>query len=157
MKIRRFFAPDMRRAIQLVRAEHGADAVILSSRAVDGGMEIISAVDYDEELVAQMFQPRARARGDEAPEIAASAAPTETTPSGAAEREMAAETPAAAAADGERSAVAANVDLSEHAALAARADAALAAVERLAGAATDSAAAVRESLTPTLAAGGASE
>ena len=64
MKIRRFFAPDMRRAIQLVRAEHGADAVILSSRAVDGGMEIISAVDYDEELIAQMMQPGARARAD---------------------------------------------------------------------------------------------
>lgn len=62
MKIRRFFAPDMRRAIQLVRTEHGADAVILSSRAVDGGMEIVSAVDYDEELIAQMIQPGVRAR-----------------------------------------------------------------------------------------------
>ena len=66
MKIRRFFAPDMRRAIQLVRAEHGADAVILSSRAVDGGMEIISAVDYDEELIAQMIQPGSRPRQDAA-------------------------------------------------------------------------------------------
>ncbi|HEX6999672.1 MAG TPA: flagellar biosynthesis protein FlhF [Gammaproteobacteria bacterium] len=55
MKIRRFFAPDMRRAIQLVRNEQGADAVILSSRSVDGGVEIVSAVDYDEALVAQML------------------------------------------------------------------------------------------------------
>ncbi|HEY8519076.1 MAG TPA: flagellar biosynthesis protein FlhF [Gammaproteobacteria bacterium] len=55
MKIRRFFAPDMRRAIQLVRNEQGADAVILSSRSVDGGVEIVSAVDYDEALVAEML------------------------------------------------------------------------------------------------------
>ncbi|MBN1240829.1 MAG: flagellar biosynthesis protein FlhF [Gammaproteobacteria bacterium] len=61
MKIRRFFAPDMRRAIQQVRNEQGADAVILSSRAVDGGVEIVSAVDYDHELVAQMTRPAAPA------------------------------------------------------------------------------------------------
>src|SRR5690606_27993473 len=71
MKIKRFFAPDMRRAIQLVRAEHGADAVILSSRAVDGGMEIISAVDYDEELIAQMTRPGSRPRQDAAVDAAA--------------------------------------------------------------------------------------
>src|SRR5690606_30824044 len=59
MKIRRFFAPDMRRAIQQVRTEQGADAVILSSRAVEGGIEIVSAVDYDHELVAQMARPSA--------------------------------------------------------------------------------------------------
>lgn len=74
MKIRRFFAPDMRRAIQLVRTEHGADAVILSSRAVDGGMEIISAVDYDEELIAHMIQPSARAKDGAADERSSDAA-----------------------------------------------------------------------------------
>jgi len=54
MKIKRFFAPDMRRAIAQVRSEHGADAVILSSQMVDGGVEIISAVDYDQGLVSQI-------------------------------------------------------------------------------------------------------
>jgi len=51
MKVKRFFAPDMRQAISLVREAQGADAVILSNRQVDGGVEIISAVDYDESLL----------------------------------------------------------------------------------------------------------
>ncbi len=53
MKVRRFFAPDMRQAIRLVREAQGPDAVILSNRKVDGGVEIIAAVDYDESLMAQ--------------------------------------------------------------------------------------------------------
>jgi flagellar biosynthesis protein FlhF len=51
MKVKRFFAPDMRQAIRLVREAQGADAVILSNRNVDGGVEIISAVGYDESLL----------------------------------------------------------------------------------------------------------
>ncbi len=51
MKIKRIFARDMRQAIAKVRDEHGPDAVILSSRKVDGGVEVISAVDYDERAV----------------------------------------------------------------------------------------------------------
>lgn len=50
MKVKRFFASDMRQAIRMVRDELGADAVILSNRKVDGGVEIVSAVDYDEAL-----------------------------------------------------------------------------------------------------------
>lgn len=57
MKIRRFFAQDMRQAIRLVRDEQGPDAVILSSRKVEGGIEIVSAVDYDQELVSRMVEP----------------------------------------------------------------------------------------------------
>jgi len=48
MKIKRFFAADIRQAIQLVRKELGADAVILSNKKVDGGVEIMAALDYDE-------------------------------------------------------------------------------------------------------------
>lgn len=48
MKIRRFFAPDMRQAIRLVRDEQGPEAVILSSRRVESGVELVTAVDYDE-------------------------------------------------------------------------------------------------------------
>ncbi|MCW8874259.1 MAG: flagellar biosynthesis protein FlhF [Gammaproteobacteria bacterium] len=51
MKIKRFFAADMRQAIRKVREEQGPDAVILSNRKVDGGVEIVSAVDYDEALI----------------------------------------------------------------------------------------------------------
>ena len=50
MKVKRFFAPDMRQAIQKVREDQGPDAVILSNRQVDGGIEIIAALDYDEAL-----------------------------------------------------------------------------------------------------------
>jgi len=50
MKVKRFFAPDMRQAIKMVRDEQGPDAVILSNRQVDGGIEIVAAVDYDESL-----------------------------------------------------------------------------------------------------------
>jgi len=47
MKIKRYFAPDIRQAIRKVRDEQGPDAVILSNRKVDGGVEIVAAVDYD--------------------------------------------------------------------------------------------------------------
>ena len=51
MKIKRYFAADMRQAIRKVREEQGPDAVILSNRRVEGGIEIVAAVDYDEALV----------------------------------------------------------------------------------------------------------
>lgn len=52
MKIKRFFAPDIRQAMRLVREEQGPDAVILSNRRVDGGVEIVAAIDYDERLLS---------------------------------------------------------------------------------------------------------
>lgn len=54
MKIKRFMAADMRQAIRQVRDVLGADAVILSSRPVDGGIELMAAVDFDAELVSDM-------------------------------------------------------------------------------------------------------
>lgn len=50
MKIKRFFAADMRRTILKVRETLGPDAVILSNKRVEGGIEIVAAVDYDESL-----------------------------------------------------------------------------------------------------------
>ena len=52
MKIKRYTAPSMRAALALVRAEQGPDAVILSSRRSEEGIEVIAAVDYDEALFA---------------------------------------------------------------------------------------------------------
>jgi flagellar biosynthesis protein FlhF len=52
VKIKRYMAPSMRVALDQVRAEQGADAVILSSRRVQEGIEVIAAVDYDEALMA---------------------------------------------------------------------------------------------------------
>ena len=53
MKIKRFVATDMRQAMRDVRAEQGADAVILSTRRLEEGIEIIAAVDYDESLMRE--------------------------------------------------------------------------------------------------------
>ncbi|MBL4744091.1 MAG: flagellar biosynthesis protein FlhF [Cycloclasticus sp.] len=51
MKIKRFFAPDMREALRLVKEELGADAVILSNNRVDNGVEVVAAKDYDEQAI----------------------------------------------------------------------------------------------------------
>ena len=51
MNIKRYFAPDMRQAIRKVREEQGPDAVILSNRRVESGVELVVAVDYDESLL----------------------------------------------------------------------------------------------------------
>jgi len=51
MKIKRFTAPDMRQAMCLVREDQGPEAVILSTRRIAGGIEVIAAIDYDESLV----------------------------------------------------------------------------------------------------------
>ncbi|WP_177420478.1 flagellar biosynthesis protein FlhF [endosymbiont of Lamellibrachia barhami] len=47
MKIKRFFAPDMRQALKSVRDTLGSDAVILSNKSVEGGVELVAAMDYD--------------------------------------------------------------------------------------------------------------
>ena len=58
MKIKRYTAVSMRAALALVRAEQGPDAVILSSRRGEDGIEVIAAVDYDEALfIAATRQP----------------------------------------------------------------------------------------------------
>jgi flagellar biosynthesis protein FlhF len=64
MKIKRFVAADMRQAMRQVRDEQGPDAVILSTRRMDDGIEIIAALDYDEALVREAgfgFEPPAPA------------------------------------------------------------------------------------------------
>lgn len=48
MKIKRFFAKDMRAALAQVKETLGSDAVIMSNKKVNGGIEIVAAVDYDE-------------------------------------------------------------------------------------------------------------
>jgi len=61
MKIKRFHAPDMRTAFRLVRGEQGPQAVILSSRRLDDGVEVVAATDYDEALVQQAVRTPRRA------------------------------------------------------------------------------------------------
>ncbi|MCL9774508.1 flagellar biosynthesis protein FlhF [Vibrio methylphosphonaticus] len=47
MKIKRFFARDMRQALLQVKEELGAEAVIMSNKKVAGGVEIVAAIDGD--------------------------------------------------------------------------------------------------------------
>ncbi|MDX1810846.1 MAG: flagellar biosynthesis protein FlhF [Gammaproteobacteria bacterium] len=51
MKLKRYTAPDIRRAMAKVREELGPDAVILSNRKTHDGVEIIAATDYDDAIV----------------------------------------------------------------------------------------------------------
>ena len=61
MNIRRFVAADMRTALQLVRQAHGPDAVILSNRRTDEGVEIVAASNYDEGFVQRALDDAQRA------------------------------------------------------------------------------------------------
>ncbi len=56
MKIKRFVAADMRSAMNLVRKEHGPDAVILSNRRIEEGIEIVAAANYDESAVQRALE-----------------------------------------------------------------------------------------------------
>lgn len=51
MRIKRYFGSNIRDAIRKVREEQGPDAVILSNREVEGGFEIVAAIDFEEVLL----------------------------------------------------------------------------------------------------------
>lgn len=63
MKMKHYRAPDMRQALRQVREAQGPDAVILSSRRITGGVEVVAAVDYDtnDSLVDTYGQPEGAA------------------------------------------------------------------------------------------------
>lgn len=75
MKIKRFVARDMRSAIAAVRREIGEDAVILSNKTLDDGVELVAAIDFDEEQInakaRQTQQKTATAQKVSAPSSAA--------------------------------------------------------------------------------------
>jgi flagellar biosynthesis protein FlhF len=105
MKIKRYTATSMRAALAQVRAEQGPDAVILSSRRGDDGIEVIAAVDYDEALFVDMNRQRITAPAIEPQaepvSIAAEAHPRASAPAreqGLAAARASAPTPAQTAA-----------------------------------------------------------
>jgi len=73
MRIKRTFAPTMRDALQLVKQEQGPDAVILGNNKVPGGVEILSAIDFDEVAIAEIAAAAPTPR--RVPKIAAAPAP----------------------------------------------------------------------------------
>jgi flagellar biosynthesis protein FlhF len=72
MNVKRFFAPSAREALRAVKAELGADAIVLSNRAVTGGVEIMAlppgAIDT---LHAPQSSRPVKASPDDAPRAAA--------------------------------------------------------------------------------------
>ncbi|WP_454783130.1 flagellar biosynthesis protein FlhF [Legionella sp. WA2022007384] len=52
MKLKRFVAADTRSAMKQIKETLGADAVILSSHHVDGGVEVVAAIDFDETILS---------------------------------------------------------------------------------------------------------
>ncbi len=83
MKIRKYFAPDIRQAINMAREEHGDDVVILSNRKVLGGVELVAAEDYDDRLFDNS-QPRG---GETSPEAGSESTANASQPAASAENE----------------------------------------------------------------------
>jgi len=79
MKIKRFVAKDMRQAMREVREEQGPDAVILSTRRLAEGIEIIAAIDYDEALIREATRHSAMPAEPAAPAPEAVPAPVAAT------------------------------------------------------------------------------
>jgi flagellar biosynthesis protein FlhF len=79
MKIKRFVAADMRQAMREVREEQGPDAVILSTRRIADGIEIIAALDYDEALMREASRQGAPAAEAPSPAAESPASPPRTS------------------------------------------------------------------------------
>lgn len=62
MKVKRFFAPDMRQAMQRVREEIGPDAVIVSNHRVAGGVEVVAAHEHEYEAAQEEFKRKRAAQ-----------------------------------------------------------------------------------------------
>ncbi len=70
MNIRRVFAENGRQAARKLRDELGPEAVILSNRRVEGGVEIVAATDLDEDKIRdleQLGRPEAASRPETPP------------------------------------------------------------------------------------------
>ena len=56
MKIRKFFAGSSRDALRMVREALGPDAVVLSNRAIDGGVELVALAENDLASLAHLSE-----------------------------------------------------------------------------------------------------
>jgi len=55
MKIKRFLDKDSRSAMAQVRADMGGDAVILSNKNINGQVELVAAMDFDEAAIGDNY------------------------------------------------------------------------------------------------------
>ncbi|MFT4562070.1 MAG: flagellar biosynthesis protein FlhF [Gammaproteobacteria bacterium] len=91
MKVRKYFAANMRGALEMVRNEQGPDVMILSNRKVDNGIELVTADgDIDDDLVqrfadqakskvAERISARDKQPADETPQAVISSSSTDVT------------------------------------------------------------------------------
>lgn len=80
MKIRRFFAKDMRSGLAQVTKELGSDAAILSTNNVNGGIEIVAATDYEQAMAAARKQKQESDEALLASSLSSSSQATSTQP-----------------------------------------------------------------------------
>jgi flagellar biosynthesis protein FlhF len=72
MRLRTVTAPDARQAMARLRAHLGADAIIVATRQVEGGVRLTGAVEHDEvDLVALLAAPEASPCVDRLARVAA--------------------------------------------------------------------------------------
>lgn len=79
MKVKRFLAQDMRRALARIRDEMGEDAVILSTRTLDGGVEVVAATLPESEMPTKAQAAQKQEATNTEPKTAAKPATATTT------------------------------------------------------------------------------
>ena len=86
MKVKRYFASNMRSALDMIKHAQGPDVLILSNRKVDGGVELITADELTDQEAERLAQQTRRApRSDlevaeKSPDDEADALPVIATP-----------------------------------------------------------------------------
>lgn len=61
MKVRRYFAANMRSALEMVRQQQGPDVLILSNQKVENGVELVTADGDVDEAIVEKFAEQAKA------------------------------------------------------------------------------------------------
>lgn len=85
MKVKRYFAQNMRSALDMIKQEQGPDVLILSNRKVDGGVELITADELSEQEAAELAnRGNPRQRTDQRQDVAAAPAAAAASPAEAA-------------------------------------------------------------------------
>lgn len=79
MKIKRYFAPTMRQAMLLVKEAQGDDAVILSTRNTDEGVELVAAVDPEAQDYKNSQERPTSGSSYVSPEMTSATAPAESS------------------------------------------------------------------------------
>lgn len=67
MEVKRFFSTTMQEALKQVRETLGPDAVILSNSKVEGGVEIVAALDYEEDISPESIDSQLLQNGEPSP------------------------------------------------------------------------------------------